>query len=111
MRFTYTEANLLPRDHPENVQYDAFVETFGEEGNLIVIAVKDSNFFNPATFNKWIALNDKIEKLRPVGIYLSFQLLLFQKTANLNLFVELQAYSNFLSKIVQNLTEQDATKN
>ncbi len=44
MRFTYTEANLLPRDHPENVQYDAFVETFGEEGDLILIAVKDSNF-------------------------------------------------------------------
>lgn len=71
MRFTYTEANLLPRDHPENVQYDAFVETFGEEGNLIVIAVKDSNFFNPATFNKWIALNDKIEKFSEVAFTLS----------------------------------------
>ena len=39
VRFTFTEANLLPSTHPENIQYDIFVETFGEEGNMIVIAL------------------------------------------------------------------------
>ena len=46
MRFTYTEANLLPDDHEINVQYRSFLDKFGEEGNLIVIGFKDSTFFN-----------------------------------------------------------------
>ena len=61
MRFTFTEANLLPSSHPENIQYDAFVETFGEEGNLIVIALKEEQFFEHKTFEKWITLNKKID--------------------------------------------------
>ena len=71
MRFTYTEANLLPSNHPENIQYDTFVETFGEEGNLMVIALKEEQFFEPQTFEKWIALNDKIESYPEVEFTLS----------------------------------------
>ena len=40
MRFTYTEANLLPDDHEVNITYNNFLNKFGEEGNLIVIGVK-----------------------------------------------------------------------
>lgn len=71
MRFTFTEANLLPSTHPENIQYDTFVETFGEEGNLMVIALKEEQFFEPQTFEKWIALNDKIESYPEVEFTLS----------------------------------------
>ena len=45
IRFTYTEANLLPETHPENIKYKKFTDKFGEEGNLIVISVKDSTLF------------------------------------------------------------------
>ena len=31
MRFTFTEANLLPDNHPENILYKSFTKTFGEE--------------------------------------------------------------------------------
>lgn len=41
MRFSYTEANLLPEDHEVNVQYNQFLDIFGEEGNLVILAVKD----------------------------------------------------------------------
>lgn len=71
MRFTFSEANLLPNKHPENLQYDAFVDTFGEEGNLIVIAVKDKRFFEKQIFDQWIALNDKIETYPEVDFTLS----------------------------------------
>ena len=47
MQFTFTEANLLPDDHLENIQYQEFIKTFGDEGNLIVVAVQDSLFFTP----------------------------------------------------------------
>ena len=34
MQFTYTEANLLPDKHPENIIYKSFTNIFGEEGNI-----------------------------------------------------------------------------
>ena len=41
MQFTYTEANLLPDKHPENIIYKSFTNIFGEEGNVLVIAIQD----------------------------------------------------------------------
>ncbi len=53
MRFTYTEANLLPDDHEINLVYNDFLKTFGEEGNLIVLGVKDSSLFSVEKLNAW----------------------------------------------------------
>ena len=53
MRFTYTEANLLPDNHEVNLEYNAFLEIFGEEGNLIVLGVNDSTVFTVDKFNAW----------------------------------------------------------
>ena len=54
IQFTYTEAKLLPDDHPESLIYDDFKNKFGEEGNLIVIAVKDSLLFQKKTLTNGI---------------------------------------------------------
>ena len=53
MRFTYTEANLLPDDHPINLEYNHFLDIFGEEGNLIVMGVKDSTLLTVKKLNAW----------------------------------------------------------
>ncbi|MBB69424.1 MAG: transporter, partial [Flavobacteriaceae bacterium] len=53
MRFSYTEANLLPDDHSVNLDYNHFLEIFGEEGNLIVLGVKDSRLFSVENLNAW----------------------------------------------------------
>jgi hypothetical protein len=53
MKFSYTEANLLPENHEANIEYNKFLEIFGEEGNLILLAVKDSTVFTPKKFNAW----------------------------------------------------------
>ena len=45
LKFSYSEANLMPKDHPFNLAYDNFVNVFGEEGNLLIIAVNDSSLF------------------------------------------------------------------
>ena len=71
MRFTYTEANLLPDDHPINLQYDEFLKHFGEEGNLIVMGVKDSSIFTPAKFKAWNQLTQDIGKFNEVELTLS----------------------------------------
>lgn len=57
MRFTYTEANLLPDDHEVNLDYNAFLKTFGDEGNLIILGVKDSSLFTVEKLNAWNSLS------------------------------------------------------
>lgn len=71
MRFTYTEANLLPDDHPVNLEYDQFLSHFGEEGNLIVMGVKDSTIFTPEKFKAWNQLSKDIGKFNEVELTLS----------------------------------------
>lgn len=60
MRFSYTEANLLPQNHKVNIEYDKFLKLFGEEGNLIILAVEDSTLFTPKKFNAWNNLTKKL---------------------------------------------------
>ena len=73
MRFTYTEANLLPDDHEVNIEYQAFLDKFGEEGNLIVLGVKDSSLFTPKVLNKWNALSTAISKYDAVALSVSLK--------------------------------------
>ena len=61
LKFSYSEANLMPYDHPFNIAYDNFINVFGEEGNLLIIAVKDSSLFEKNNFNAWIKLSESIK--------------------------------------------------
>ncbi len=62
MRFTFTEANLLPDDHEINQEYNNFLEKFGNEGNLIIIGIQDESFFTPEKFNAWNDLGEELKK-------------------------------------------------
>ena len=73
MRFTYTEANLLPDDHEVNVTYNKFLETFGEEGNLIVLGVKDASLFSVEKFNAWNGLSDEFKSYDEVETVVSIK--------------------------------------
>ncbi|UTD16094.1 MMPL family transporter [Tenacibaculum mesophilum] len=71
MRFSYTEANLLPTDHEVNIEYNKFLEIFGEEGNLIILGVKDSTIFTPQKFNAWNKLVKDLDSLTQVDFTVS----------------------------------------
>src|SRR5699024_3270537 len=71
IEFTNTEANLLPDHHPVNIKYNNFLKTFGEEGNVMVIAIKDSALFTPENFNKWNKLSKQIQAEPEVDLILS----------------------------------------
>lgn len=71
MRFTYTEANLLPDDHEVNIKYNDFIKTFGEEGNLIVIGIKDSSLFTIENLNAWNSLSDSFKNYNEVETVIS----------------------------------------
>jgi hypothetical protein len=73
MRFTYTEANMLPDDHEVNLIYNDFLEVFGEEGNLIVLGVKDSSVFTVNQFNAWNKLAESFKPYDEVETVLSIK--------------------------------------
>ncbi len=71
MQFSNTQANLLPDDHPANLEYDAFLELFGEEGNAIVLAVKDPTLFTLEKFNRWNILSKQLAAFPEVEFVVS----------------------------------------
>ena len=73
MQFTFTEANLLPDKHPENIRYQNFLDTFGEEGNLIVIAIQDTAFFTPDKLHSWETLNKNLTRYPEIESVLSVE--------------------------------------
>ena len=66
IRFTFSEANLLPDKHIDNVKYNGFIKQFGDEGNVLLIAVKDSTIFNVKKFQAWNSLNTKLSELNEI---------------------------------------------
>ncbi|MFV8324515.1 efflux RND transporter permease subunit [Flavobacterium sp. ZS1P14] len=68
---TYTEANLLPKKHIVNQQYQDFLDKFGEEGNLIVIGFKDNAFFTPKAFAAWNELMTGLKNSKEVELVVS----------------------------------------
>ncbi|WP_067145112.1 efflux RND transporter permease subunit [Pseudotamlana agarivorans] len=73
MRFTNTEANLLPDDHEVNLAYNKFLETFGEEGNLIILGVKDPSLFTVEKLNAWNNLTTSFKSAPEVESVLSIK--------------------------------------
>ena len=71
IHFTYTEANLLPDDHEVNIEYNAFLKEFGEEGNLIVIGSKDAKIFTPKVFENWTKMMSDLKKETEVELIVS----------------------------------------
>ena len=71
IRFSFTEANLLPSDNIVNVEYNNFLKEFGEEGNLVVVAVKDNAFFTPKAFLAWNKLMTEFKNQKEVDLVLS----------------------------------------
>jgi hypothetical protein len=66
IRISSTEANLLPENHKVNIEYNKFLKLFGEEGNLIILAVEDPALFTPKNFNDWNHLTKKLNQLPEV---------------------------------------------
>ncbi|MEM8998862.1 MAG: efflux RND transporter permease subunit [Bacteroidota bacterium] len=71
MRFSNTEANILPDDHPATIEYNAFLALFGQEDNAIVLAIRDSLLFTPENFERWNILSKQLDAVPEVDFVLS----------------------------------------
>ena len=68
---TYNEANLLPKNHVVNQQYTRFLNIFGEEGNLVVIGVKNNTFFTPKAYQAWTVLMRTLQSQKEIELVVS----------------------------------------
>ncbi|MBS9767250.1 MAG: MMPL family transporter [Flavobacteriaceae bacterium] len=73
IQMSYSEANLLPEHHEINLQYNHFLDVFGEEGNLIVVGTNDKDFFTPKKLEGWNRFFEKLKTFDEVDFTLSFK--------------------------------------
>ena len=71
VEMSYEYASILPKKDQAYKDYQKFVHTFGEEGNLIIIGVQDSNFFKLDHFQRWRELSNSLSKVEGVENLLS----------------------------------------
>jgi predicted RND superfamily exporter protein len=87
IRFSFTEANLLPKDNAVNIQYNDFLKEFGEEGNMIVVGVKNDDFFTPKAFKAWNKLMSELKAQKEIDLVVSISdLKKLQKNESLQAF-------------------------
>lgn len=114
IKFTNTEANLLPANEKANIEYNAFLDKFGEEGNLIVIGIQDSLIFSPKIYASWEKLMTQLKQNKEVDLVISLDnLKKLQKNDSLSTF-ELTSLinpakvsdANYLKEKKEELTHQ-----
>ncbi|HMT30055.1 MAG TPA: MMPL family transporter, partial [Bacteroidia bacterium] len=63
IELSYDFAKVLPADDQFFKDYEKFKATFGEDGTVMVIGVRDSDFFQLKKFNGWYKLGKDIKSI------------------------------------------------
>lgn len=63
VEMSYELAQLLPESDSTYIDYQNFKNTFGKDGNLIVVGVDDDDLFKLDNFNAWYDLTKDIKSL------------------------------------------------
>ncbi len=66
IELSYTYARALPITDPDYLEYEKFKSLYGEDGNVMVIGLQDSNFFQLDKFNGWFDLGNKIKSIEGI---------------------------------------------
>ena len=59
-KLSYSMARLLPKTSDTQLDFNYFVERFGQRDNVMVIGVQDADFFTLNHFQSWKELADSI---------------------------------------------------
>lgn len=66
VKLSYEFTRAIPTDNPKYQDYLSFKEKFGDDGNLLVIGIRTDKLFEPATFNAYRSLQEKLRKVNDV---------------------------------------------
>lgn len=58
---SYQFGGILPKDDSTQVEYDRFVERFAQDGNVLVLGIRDSNLFTYPRFAQWYDLGEDLK--------------------------------------------------
>lgn len=63
---TYDFVKVLPESHPDMKFYKNFLRTFQEDGNVLVLGIKDENLLELNNFNSLYDLSKRLEKINGI---------------------------------------------
>lgn len=66
VKLSYEFSRAIPTDHPKYKAYQQFKSKFGEDGNLLVIGLQSSRFFEQALFNDYRKMQAAIKGIKGV---------------------------------------------
>lgn len=61
--FSYEPAVLVPKTDSVLIEFNNYRDLFGEDGNIVVIGIRDPDFFTLGHFQNWLELTDSLKKL------------------------------------------------
>ena len=71
VQLSYEFSRAIPIDHPKYQTYQSFRKHFGEEGNMMVIAIQTDRFYQKDFFNAYTAFTNSLKSLESVEGVLS----------------------------------------
>lgn len=71
VKLNYDFSKAVPSDDPDMIKFQEFRKLFGEDGNLIVIGMRDSSVYKPEHFFALKLLTDELNRLEGVNGALS----------------------------------------
>lgn len=66
VEMSYEYSNLLPATDSAYLDYLDFHEKFGQEGNVMVFAIQDNDFYQLDKMNDWISMCDSLKALHGI---------------------------------------------
>lgn len=66
VELSYELAQMLPESDPVFVEYQQFRETFGEDGNVVFLGIKDERFFLLENFNAFHKTTEALQQIEGV---------------------------------------------
>ena len=66
VEMSYEYSNLLPATDSAYLDYLDFHEKFGQEGNVMVFAIQDKDFYQLDKMNDWISMSDSLKTLHGI---------------------------------------------
>ncbi len=74
VEFTYSFFTPVPPDDPDMVFFTKFKDTFGEDGNIVAIGIKDSTLYQLENFSRFKYLSEEISSIKGVKQVISIPL-------------------------------------
>ncbi len=105
VKMSYEGTQLIPADDPDFVAYEKFRQTFGVDGNIMVVGVQTDDLFQIEFFNDWAKLTEKVGRLAMVQEVISItNLPALQKNSATRRF----DFKPIVNRLPQNQDELDA---